>query len=102
VRDHHRVGQDLGGTGIFLRLHHLDRPPDGIGGECLTSLEQIDQLFEKAGHPLRLGRLTGDGDLVAAQQDTDGERGFDEFQKLVAGSDQADHVVMAGNKELHR
>ena len=66
----------------------------------MALLQQRDELLEQ---PTDLfGVLAVDGDLVAPHVHGGvGERGLDESQQLVLGSEKAHHQVVPGHVDLH-
>ena len=78
----HFGGEHIGRT--LVGFQHLDRATEVVAVESVALFEQHDELFEQAADAVGVGRLAGDGDLVAAHEDVDRERAFDNAQQLVA------------------
>ena len=76
--------QHLGGPLGGALLEHADGAPDGVGGQRLALLDQLEQLGEEALGEGVVGRRAGDGDLVAADVHVAGDRALDELEDLVA------------------
>ncbi len=66
----------------------------------MARFEQRDQLLEEATHPVGLGIVAADRDLVAADVDRDRERVLHEAQQFVALTEQAHHEVVARHEDL--
>ena len=66
----------------------------------LPRLDEQHHLLEEAGHPLGLGQLARDGDLVAPHVDRHREGALDEAQQLVPLPQQAHHEMVAGHEHL--
>ena len=64
------------------------RSAEVLAVELVALFEEHDQLLEEAADAVGLVVVAGDRDLVAAHEDLDGERGFDEAQQLVALAEQ--------------
>ena len=101
----HRLpaAQDLGVQHLaraLVGLQHVDAATDALAVERVTGLEQRDELAEEPADALDLDLVAGDGDLVAAHVDRDGERGFHQAEQLVALAEQADHEVVARDEDL--
>ncbi len=97
-RSQHLGRQHLGRS--FVGLDHVDAARHRGRLEHVALLQQRDELLEEPTD--LLGVLTVDGDLVAAHVNGRvGERGLDESQQLVLGSEQAHHQVVPGHVDLH-
>ena len=84
----------------LVGLQHVDAAADAFAVERVPGLEQRDELLEEATDAFGLDLVAGDGDLVAAHVDRDGERGLDQAEQLVALTEQADHEVVARYEDL--
>ncbi len=86
----------------MIGFQHLDRAPEVVAVELVALFEQQDHLLEEPRDAVGIGWVAGDGDLVAAHEDVDGERALHEAEQLVALAEQADHEVVARDEDLDR
>ena len=84
----------------LVALQHLDAAADALAVERVPGLEQRDELLEEPADALGLVGVAGDGDLVAADVDRDGERGLDQAEQLVALAEQATMRWLPGYEDL--
>src|SRR5438309_1236819 len=96
-----RRAQDLGREDLrraFVGLHHVDRAGHVHRVERVALLEQQHQLLEQPADAVGVGAV--DGDLVAPHERLGVEGRLDQPQQLVALTQQAHHVVLAGDEDL--